>query len=109
MMKNPRAGTYTARLLTPLVMMVVASTAEAADPAFETFRWNEDYRYLAEKAPRNTYESLKYQPFEMAGHEGPVSFGGSVRSRINAYDNDRFGLQDMRISISVAGFEPLSN
>ncbi|MCO5786222.1 hypothetical protein DHB74_07645 [Pseudomonas sp. G11-1] len=86
-------GIYMARMLTPLVMMVVASRSEAADPAFETFRWNEDYRYLAENTPRNTYENLKYQPFEMAGHEGFVSFGGSVRSRINAYDNDRFGLQ----------------
>lgn len=81
-----------ATLLSPLAI-VVASASEAADSAFETFRWNEDYRYLTAKSELNSYEGLKYQPFEVAGHVGFVSFGGSVRSRVNVYDNDRFGLQ----------------
>ena len=92
MIINLRVGTYMAMVLSPLAV-AVAPASEAADPAFEMFRWNEDYRYLTEKAQLNTYQSLKYQPVEMAGHAGFVSFGGSVRSRINAYDNDRFGLQ----------------
>src|SRR5690606_3107828 len=39
--------------------------------AFETFRWNRDYRHVADKAQLNTkYDRLKYQPFEM-----PVTTG----------------------------------
>lgn len=92
MIINPSVRIYMAMLLSPLALSV-AATSDAADPQIETFRWNEAYRYLREKSQLSAYESLKYQPFGVAGHEGFISFGGSLRSRINAYDNDRFGLQ----------------
>lgn len=89
---NPTAAIYLVMLFLVLGPSVTA-IAEASDPAIETFRWNEDYRHLSEKPKRSAYERLKYRPFEVAGHRGYVSFGGSVRSRMNAFDNDRFGLQ----------------
>lgn len=89
---NRRFDISTAILLSLLVLST-ASTSEAAAPEIETFRWNEDYGYLSEKPQLSTYESLKYYPFEVAGHDGFVSFGGSVRGRVNAYDNDLFGLR----------------
>jgi hypothetical protein len=79
-------------LLSPLVLPVSLARA-SEEPAFETFRWNEDYRYLNEKTRRSAYESLKYRPIEIAGQQGNLSLGGSVRSRVNVYNNDRFGLQ----------------
>jgi len=92
MIINPRVGIYIAVLLSPLVLPV-AFASEDVGSSFETFRWNEDYRYLSEKSQLSAYENLKYQPVEIAGQVGFVSFGGAVRSRINVYDNDRFGLQ----------------
>lgn len=92
MIINPNVGIYTAIVLTPLALSI-ASTSAAADPEIQMFRWNEDYRYLSDKQQRSAYESLKYRPFAVAGQEGFVSFGGSLRSRIHAYENDRFGLQ----------------
>lgn len=52
------------------------------------YRWNEDYAYLAE-TDRDWYERIKYTPFSERSH---ASFGGTLRYRLNAYDNDRFGL-----------------
>lgn len=86
----PRVGTCAG---ISALAILAASAHGATDPTFETFRWNEDYRYLSERPRLSAYERLKYRPFEVAGREGFVSFGGSVRSRVNAYDNDRFGLQ----------------
>ncbi|QIB52324.1 alginate export family protein [Pseudomonas sp. OIL-1] len=88
---NSSVSIYTAISLS-FVAFTVAATSLAADSEMETFRWNEDYRNLGEKPQLSAYESLKYQPFQASGHEGYVTFGGSLRSRINAYDNDRFGL-----------------
>lgn len=89
---NLRAGPHMVMLLLPLVLPVTLAGA-SEDPAFETFRWNEDYRYLSEKPQRSVYERLKHRPFEIAGQRGYVAFGGSARSRVNMYNNDRFGLQ----------------
>lgn len=75
-----------------LLALPVASTSEAADPEIGMFRWDEDYRYLSEKPQRSAYENLKYRPLAVAGQDGFVSFGGSLRSRVQAYQNDRFGL-----------------
>lgn len=91
MITNPSTGIYRAILISSLALSV-ASTSKADHPEIEILRWNEDYRYLSEKPHLSAYESLKYHPFEVVGYEGFVSFGGSVRSLINAYDNDLFGL-----------------
>lgn len=126
MMIYPRDGAGIATLMLPLAL-VSASTSQASVhsvPPFETFRWSEDYRYLSDKPQLSAYESLKYQPLDLAGKEGFASFGGSLRSRINAYDNDRFGLQggsngtvllqrfyghaDIRFGDRVRGFVELS-
>lgn len=83
--------------LIALSLLIGAFHARAAeDFAFETFRWNEDYRFLSEAPERSAYEDMKYQPFEINGQPGFASFGGSVRSRVNVFDNDRFGLQGGR-------------
>lgn len=95
MIIKPRVGLYMAILISPPTWSV-ASASEATDPPFETFRWNENYRYLSEKPHRSAYEGLKYRPFEVTGQPGFVSFGGSVRSRVGVFDNDRFGLQGGR-------------
>jgi hypothetical protein len=76
-----------------LAAMVLSPPGWADDPAFEAFRWNEDYRYLDAKPRLSAYERLKYRPLTVAGHDGYLSFGGSARSRLNLYDNDHFGLQ----------------
>lgn len=84
-------------LLIALSLLIAAFHARAAENfAFETFRWNEDYRYLSEEPGRSAYEDLKYRPFEIAGEPGFASFGGSLRSRVNVFDDDRFGLQGGR-------------
>jgi hypothetical protein len=106
-------------ILMVLAAMTLASLSRAEEPAFEAFRWNEDYRYLSEKPRVSTYEWLKYQPLNLSDQEGHLSFGGSARSRVNAYDNDRFGLQGAvtarsicngstgtRTSMSVSAFGP---
>ncbi len=90
MTSTPTASVCMAIL--PLAL-AAASTSAGAYPQIEMFRWNEDYRYLSDKPQRSAYERFKYQPFAVAGQEGFVSFGGSVRSRIQTYKNDRFGLQ----------------
>lgn len=87
-----RVHLHMATLLFPLALPV-ASAGASESPAFETFRWHEGYRYLSDKPQRSAYERLKYRPFEIAGQQGDVSLGGSVRSRVNVYNNDRFGLQ----------------
>jgi len=79
-----------------LAAMTLASIGRAEEPAFEAFRWNEDYRYLSEKPQVSAYEWLKYQPLNLSDQDGHLSLGGSARSRVNAYDNDRFGLQGGR-------------
>jgi hypothetical protein len=81
------------QLLLGLVGVTLTSPGWASDPAFEPFRWNEDYRYLSAKSTVSAYERLKYRPLNVGDQDGHLSFGGSVRSRANLFDNDRFGLQ----------------
>ena len=73
-----------------LTELLFASHAVASDPDFNMYRWKEDYAYLADKDARDWYDQFKYTPL---GTESHVSFGGSVRQRLNMYENDRFGLQ----------------
>lgn len=80
-------------ILLVLPAMTPPSLSWAREPDFEAFRWNEDYRYLRENPQLSPYERLKYQPLNVRGQDGHLSFGGSARSRVNRYDNDRFGLQ----------------
>lgn len=91
MLTTSRVATPMAAWLSPLAALAI-SASQATEPVFEAFRWNEDYRHLADKAQLSTLESLKYLPFQLAGHPGVASFGGSLRSRVNIYENDRFGL-----------------
>ena len=79
-----------------LLALIPVSQAWADGPGFETFRWNEDYRYLHAQPSLKPYEQIKYNPFELAARQGYISVGGSVRSRVNLYRNDRFGLQGGR-------------
>lgn len=92
---KPSIHLHMAKLLLPLAWSI-ASEAASEDPAFEAFRWNEDYQYLSEEPRRGAYERLKYWSFDIAGQQGHVSFGGSTRSRVNVYNNDLFGLQGAR-------------
>ncbi|WP_116368227.1 alginate export family protein [Parahaliea mediterranea] len=94
---TPKTGSAMPRALLRwqwLAIFTLAS-AEASDgPPFEAFRWNEEYRYLAKKTKPTAYERLKYAPFSTPAVEGYISIGGSVRSRVNGYNNDLFGLTE---------------
>jgi hypothetical protein len=95
MLGSLRVHLHMATLLFPLALPFVSAWASEG-PAFDTFRWNEDYRYLSDKPQQSAYERLKYRPFEIAGQQADISLGGSARSRVNVYNNDRFGLQGGR-------------
>ncbi|MEM6605038.1 MAG: alginate export family protein [Pseudomonadota bacterium] len=68
----------------------VHAQSQALDPAFKFFRWDEDYRYLSDVEHPSVYGHLKYLELSDTTH---LSFGGSLRERVNHYQNDLFGLR----------------
>jgi hypothetical protein len=54
------------------------------------YRWNENYSHLVDKRGNSWYDQLKYTPL---GKDAYISFGGTLRHRLNMYDNDNFGLR----------------
>ncbi|MEM1188363.1 MAG: alginate export family protein [Pseudomonadota bacterium] len=58
-------------------------------PAFKFYRWNEDYSVMKGDVDPNWYEKLKYAPLAGSAY---FSLGGTLRQRLNLYENDRFGL-----------------
>ncbi len=93
-------GLISSRVSLPLLLSALlpaASLPALGDPDFRTFRWDEDYRYLGGDSFRpDLWQRMKFTPVGLAGLQGYVSFGGSLRSRVNVYNNDRFGLQGGR-------------
>ena len=75
-----------------IVLSLQAGVATVDAPAFQTFRWDEDHRYLNDLRQLSAYERLKYQPFVIAEQTGYFTLGGTLRSRVNVY-NELFGLQ----------------
>lgn len=57
MLTTSRVATPMAAWLSPLAALAI-SASQATEPVFEAFRWNEDYRHLADKAQLSTLESL---------------------------------------------------
>lgn len=81
------------RFFTAALTLLVAPSVLADEADFNMYRWNEDYAYLADKPERDWYDQIKYTSLSESREDMYVSFGGSVRQRLNVYDNDRFGLQ----------------
>lgn len=102
-----RCRSFARRLAAGLVVSVAASgifaalvqaresngknaDADGAPKAFQLYRWQEDYSYLADKG-RQGWEQLKYIP--LPGLPGAwLSLGGEGRLRLDAYGPYLFGL-----------------
>src|SRR5436189_4739791 len=65
-------------------------------PQYTLSRWDEDYRYLRDPAardmgePRDTFDAIKYMPFNKKG-DIYLSLGGQVRYRYEFYNDENFG------------------
>jgi hypothetical protein len=67
--------------------------ATKAAPAYRLFRYDEDYRYLADPSQRSDFwDPVKYIPLDAAG-DWFVSFGGELRERFEYYSKPNLGLQ----------------
>ncbi|MEM9103350.1 MAG: alginate export family protein [Pseudomonadota bacterium] len=64
----------------------------AKESNFNFYRFNEDWKHLAEKPDRTPYQHIKYVSLRNDNKDWYVSFGGQVRSQFNAMNNDRFNL-----------------
>ncbi|MCW3698925.1 alginate export family protein [Burkholderia cenocepacia] len=73
-------------------LLVGAWAANAyADPDYRLFRYDEDYRYLAEPgADQDSWDSIKYVP--LGGATWYASFGGEARERYEGYSASNFGV-----------------
>lgn len=88
----PYAGKYASALF------IFSSFTHAADePAFNALRWNENYGSLAQNPDPDSYDKFKYVPLSEMNDGAYLSFGGSARSRIDFFENKRFGLQNEHI------------
>lgn len=59
-------------------------------PAFKSLRYDEDYSYLADPTRRTDFQdAFKYVPIT-GGNAGFLSFGGELRERFEAYENEFF-------------------
>lgn len=56
---------------------------------FNMFRWNENYEALKNVEEKSIYEKIKYVELDDSIY---ISLGGSIRERLNIYENDRFNL-----------------
>lgn len=88
----PPAGRYAS------VLLLIAPSSHAADePAFNTLRWNEDYRSIAQNPDPNSYAKFKSISLYEMNDSAFLSFGGSARSRVDFFENKGFGLQNEHI------------
>lgn len=63
---------------------------KTARPKFQSLRYEEDYSVLADPARRDDFwDPIKYVPIA-GGRWGYLSFGGEVRERFEAYENEFF-------------------
>ncbi len=59
-------------------------------PAYQRFRYDEDYLYLRDPAKRSDFwDPIKYIPLNSAG-DWYLSFGGEARERYEMYNNNRW-------------------
>lgn len=77
-----------------LILGIFISQAYGSDSKFNMYRWNENYSYLANQQNLDWYQQLKYKPFAKKRNDIYVSLGGSLRERLNIYQNDLFDLRD---------------
>ncbi|MGH8559977.1 MAG: alginate export family protein [Methylococcales bacterium] len=78
-----------------LFMCITSACVEAHDneAVFSSNRWEEDFRYLANKLDKNAYEEIKYLSLTNNRDEVYLSLGGNFRERFNGYDNDLLGFR----------------
>lgn len=71
---------------------LAAPDAAAADlPAFKLLRFDEDYRFLGDRAPpAEPLDRIKYIPLD-AGPATYLSFGGELREKIESFSPRNFG------------------
>jgi hypothetical protein len=77
-------------LITLLSSIAISTHVYASEVSFNMYRWNENYSHLVDKRGNSWYDQLKYTPL---GKDAYISFGGTLRHRLNMYDNDNFGLR----------------
>ena len=81
------------------LLMVQSAVAQSVDrwPGYapKTFRWDEDYSWLADR-PHTSLDlplALKHLPLDSDGNVA-ASFGGEYRIRVDSYERPDFGARD---------------
>ncbi len=75
-----------------LILFALVSLESLAQelPAFQSLRYEEDYRFLHADSSRTWYEKLKYTPLSGSG-QAYVSLGGEVRYQYFRFRNEDWG------------------
>ena len=68
------------------------SAAQAGEYTIKSFRWDEDYSYLATHAPADDFEALKFIALDDA-HDAWLTLGADTRLRADLIENGSFSLR----------------
>jgi hypothetical protein len=94
---TPReAGVAASAMTLALLAATGACAQDAARPAIEANRWQEDWSSLADSAgPTQPLDRLKYIPLSASDPRAYLSFGATLRERFEANDAQQFGVGGM--------------
>jgi hypothetical protein len=73
-------------------LVLSLSAAQAGEYTIKSFRWDEDYSYLAARAPADDLEALKFIALDEA-HEAWLTLGADTRLRADLIENGGFSLR----------------